>query len=56
MPTATNLPAILGGEQAVTLDQEIANAWPIITERDEQAVLDVLRSGNLSLHPIVGSL
>ena len=56
MPTATNLPAILGGEQAVTLDQEIANAWPIITEQDEQAVLDVLRSGNLSLHPIVGEL
>ncbi|HIB00635.1 MAG TPA: DegT/DnrJ/EryC1/StrS family aminotransferase, partial [Phycisphaerales bacterium] len=56
MPTATNLPAILGGEQAVTLDQKIANAWPIITEQDEQAVLDVLRSGNLSLHPIVGEL
>jgi perosamine synthetase len=56
MPTATTLPAILGGAQAVTLDQTNANAWPIITDCDEQAVLEVLRSGNLSLHPIVGEL
>ncbi len=56
MTTATQLPAILGGEVAITLDQVEANRWPIITEQDEQAVLDVLRSGNLSLHPIVGEL
>ncbi len=56
MTTATTLPAILGGEQAVTLEQQEANRWPIISERDEQAVLDVLRSGNLSLHPIVDVL
>ncbi|MBC8202129.1 MAG: DegT/DnrJ/EryC1/StrS family aminotransferase [Planctomycetes bacterium] len=56
MTTATDLPAILGGNQAITLDQVRAHAWPIISKQDEQAVLDVLRSGNLSLHPIVGEL
>ena len=57
MSTETQqLPAVLGGNQAVTLDQTHANAWPIITKQDEQAVLDVLSSGNLSLHPIVGEL
>jgi dTDP-4-amino-4,6-dideoxygalactose transaminase len=48
--------AILGGEPAVTLDQTKANKWPIITEQDEQAVLDVLRSGDISIHPVVGEL
>jgi len=42
-------PAILGGTPAVTLDQTEANRWPIITEDDEQAVLRVLRSGQLSI-------
>ncbi len=56
MTTATALPAILGGERAISLDQTEANRWPIISEQDEQAVLAVLRSGNLSLHPVVGEL
>jgi dTDP-4-amino-4,6-dideoxygalactose transaminase len=56
MTTTATIPAILGGAPAVTLDQTRANQWPIITEQDEEAVLDVLRSGNLSLHPIVGKL
>lgn len=56
MPIATELPAILGGNQAITLDQDEANKWPIISTHDEQAVLDVLRSGDLSLHPIIGEL
>lgn len=56
MTTATALPAILGGERAISLDQSEAIRWPIITEKDEHAVLNVLRSGNLSLHPIVGEL
>jgi|TARA_B100000959_G_C14978613_1_gene622536 dTDP-4-amino-4,6-dideoxygalactose transaminase len=56
MTTVTQLPAILGGEQAVTLDQTEATRWPLIDNQDEQAVLDVLRSGNLSLHPIVEEL
>ncbi len=56
MTTTTSIPAILGGAPVVTLNQKEANKWPIITEQDEQAVLEVLRSGNLSLHPIVGEL
>ena len=49
-------PAILGGEKAVTLDETEANRYPIITEEDEQAVLEVLRSGNLSFHPATREL
>src|SRR5256885_8248707 len=49
-------PAILGGTKAVTGDQEAANRWPIITAEDEQAVLDVLRSGELSCHPVTREL
>jgi dTDP-4-amino-4,6-dideoxygalactose transaminase len=56
MTTTTQLPAILGGEQAVTLDQTEATRWPLIDNQDEHAVLEVLRSGNLSLHPIVEEL
>ncbi|MDP6601490.1 MAG: aminotransferase class I/II-fold pyridoxal phosphate-dependent enzyme [Phycisphaerales bacterium] len=54
--TTDSLPAILGGPSAVTLDQEEANRWPIITTEDEDAVLQVLRSGELSIHPVVGEL
>jgi dTDP-4-amino-4,6-dideoxygalactose transaminase len=54
--TTDSLPAILGGPSAVTLDQEEANRWPIITTEDEDAVLQVLRSGDLSIHPVVGEL
>lgn len=46
--SAAQLPAILGGRPAVTLDQKQANRWPIITQDDEEAVLRVLRSGELS--------
>ena len=56
MTTTTQLPAILGGELAVSIDQTEALRWPLIDEQDEDAVLDVLRSGNLSLHPIVEEL
>jgi len=52
----TELPAILGGEPAIQLQQAAACKWPIIDTADEEAVLDVLRSGNLSLHPIVNEL
>lgn len=43
------LPAILGGPPAITLDQTEANRWPVITAEDEQAVLRVLRSGQISI-------
>ena len=51
MVTAANeLPAILGGEPTVTLDQAEANLWPLITDEDEQAVLEVMRSGDITTH------
>jgi dTDP-4-amino-4,6-dideoxygalactose transaminase len=40
--------AILGGPKAVTKSAESATRWPLITEEDEQAVLDVLRAGKMS--------
>jgi dTDP-4-amino-4,6-dideoxygalactose transaminase len=52
-------PAILGGPRAVTLDPvRIAemNRWPIIGEEDVSAVTEVLRSGELSLHPVTHQL
>lgn len=52
MPTAVASiarPAILGGSPAVTLDQTEAMRWPIITAEDEQAVLNVMRSGQISI-------
>ena len=52
MPSPDSTPAILGGPRAVTLDATEANRWPIITDEDEQAVLRVLRSGDLSTHPV----
>ena len=57
MQTAAHeLPAILGGEPAVTLDQAEANRWPLITEEDEQAVLEVMRSGDITTHPVAREL
>ena len=48
--TITDQPlAILGGPKAVPVDhRDLFFPWPIITQEDEQAVLDVLRSGNMS--------
>lgn len=48
--------AILGGPKTVKLDQTDANRWPIITLDDELAVLNVLRSGELSINPVVAAL
>ncbi len=59
MHTATSSldrPAILGGAPAVVLEQQEANRWPIITAEDEQAVLEVLRSGQLSINDVVAGL
>lgn len=56
-PSADALrPALLGGPRAVTLDQTEANRWPIITGEDEEAVLRVLRDGDLSTHPVTREL
>ncbi|HUT59225.1 MAG TPA: DegT/DnrJ/EryC1/StrS family aminotransferase [Phycisphaerae bacterium] len=45
--TASEL-AIRGGPKAVTADPGDIFAWPIVTDEDEQAVLDVLRRGAMS--------
>ena len=50
------LPAILGGRPAVTAGHDEANRWPRLDERDERAVLRVLRDGNLSTHPVIREL
>lgn len=40
--------AILGGPMAVERDEPDLFAWPIVTDEDEQAVLEVLRAGTMS--------
>ena len=52
----TGRAAILGGPKAVRLDQEAANRWPILTEEDESAVLEVMRDGDISCHPVTRAL
>ena len=37
--------ALHGGPKAVTIDPADMFKWPIVTEEDERAVLDVLRAG-----------
>ena len=49
-------PALLGGAAAVTLDQQEANRWPLLAAEDEQAVLAVMRDGNISTHPVIREL
>lgn len=49
-------PAILGGSKAITLNETEANRHPVITAEDETAVLKVLRSGQLSSHPVTSEL
>ena len=50
------LPAVLGGTPAVSLEHDAANLWPRLTEEDERAVLEVMRSGNITTHPVVRQL
>ncbi len=40
--------ALLGGEKAVKSEQGDMFTWPIVTDRHEQAVLKVLRAGQMS--------
>ncbi len=49
-------PAILGGVPLLSHSHEEAERWPLIDERDEAAVLAVLRDGDLSLHPVTRGL
>jgi len=41
-------PALLGGEKTVRAEQGDMFTWPIVTARHEQAVLDVMRAGQMS--------
>ncbi|MFQ6048674.1 MAG: DegT/DnrJ/EryC1/StrS family aminotransferase [Phycisphaerae bacterium] len=40
--------ALLGGPKAVEVDEPDLFGWPIVTEEDERAVLEVLRAGSMS--------
>ncbi len=51
-----DLPAILGGQPAVTLDSQAANRWPLLTKADEDAVIRVMRDGDISTHPVIREL
>ncbi|GIV78147.1 DegT/DnrJ/EryC1/StrS family aminotransferase [Litorilinea aerophila] len=48
MSTAQSQLAIHGGPKAVTIHDESLFHWPIITQEDEEAALDVLRRGAMS--------
>ena len=50
------IPAILGGKVSVTLDHETSNKWPNLSHRDEEAVLQIMRDGNISTHPVIRQL
>jgi len=47
-PETKNTLALLGGEKSVTSEPSDIFTWPIVTERHEQAVLDVLRARQMS--------
>ncbi len=44
--------ALLGGPMAVTLEEPEAMAWPVCTEEEEAALLEVLRGRDWSLPPV----
>jgi len=48
--------AVMGGEPAVTADHESANRWPLLDEEDERSVMQVMRDGNISTHPVIREL
>ncbi len=56
MTSTAQKPAILGGSPVVTLPQDDALRWPLITEEDERAVLRVMRTGQLSINDEVEAL
>jgi dTDP-4-amino-4,6-dideoxygalactose transaminase len=47
---------ILGGPISVTHDHEPVCRWPHFDAQDEQAILAVLRDGNVSTHPVIREL
>jgi dTDP-4-amino-4,6-dideoxygalactose transaminase len=51
-----SIPAILGGTPSVTMDHTVANKWPLLTKKDENAVLSIIRDGNISTHHVTRDL
>lgn len=51
-----DLPAILGGEPLLAADHAAAERWPRLDADDERAVVEVLRNGDLSTHPVTRRL
>jgi dTDP-4-amino-4,6-dideoxygalactose transaminase len=49
-------PAILGGSPAVTLDHGTSNKWPNLSQQDEEAVVQIMRDGDISTHPVIREL
>ena len=56
MNVSNSKPAILGGPKAVTKDAAEVNAWPRLGPEEEQAVLAVLRDGDISTHGVAREL
>lgn len=56
MRETSDVPAILGGKRAVSSDGEAANRWPILSIEDEDAVLEVIRNGDISTHSVYREL
>ena len=48
--------AMAGGTKTVSITDREATKWPLIDEEEEQAVLKVLRDGDLSCHPVTRDL
>src|SRR5688500_2237751 len=53
---SADTPALVGGPPAVTLDQRAALRWPVLGPADDAAVLEVMRDGDLSNHPVTRRL
>jgi perosamine synthetase len=51
-----DLPVLLGGQPIVPRDHAAAARWPRLTRADEDAVLAVMRDGDLSTHPVTRQL
>jgi dTDP-4-amino-4,6-dideoxygalactose transaminase len=49
-------PAILGGQPAITTNHALNNKWPLMTQEDELAVLEVMRDGNITTHEVIRKL
>ena len=53
---SSQIPAILGGPESVSLDHEPSNKWPNLSHKDEEAILEIIRDGNISTHPVIREL